>query len=161
MELVLPMQPWIRFAATFGYLGQSRWAPGTVGTLGAIPLAFVLMLLGQEIYVVFTLVFCVLSIFVAQAFENASDKHDSKEIVIDEVAGFLVTMALLPVTWQAFALGFVLFRLLDVLKPFPIGFFDKNVAGGFGVVVDDLVAGLIANVGLQILLAYQPQVFGI
>tara|TARA_B100000749_G_scaffold279661_1_gene273048 strand:+ start:33491 stop:33958 length:468 start_codon:yes stop_codon:yes gene_type:complete len=155
------MQPWIRFTATFGYLGQSPWAPGTVGTIGAIPFAYLLMLAGAEAYVFSTLLFCVFSIFVAQSFENASDNHDSKEIVIDEVAGYLVTMTLLPMTWQSFLLGFVLFRFFDVLKPFPIRFFDKNVGGGFGVVADDLVAGLMANVILQGLLGYYPFVFGV
>ncbi|MEZ4872897.1 MAG: phosphatidylglycerophosphatase A [Bdellovibrionales bacterium] len=81
MELSLPMQPWIRFTATFGYLGQSPWAPGTVGTLGAIPLTLGLMLLGSHTYVIFTCYFVCFLFFVAQAFENASDQHDVRRLL--------------------------------------------------------------------------------
>jgi phosphatidylglycerophosphatase A len=110
------------------------------------------MQLGPLIYMVATLAISILAIFAAEKYERQSDRHDSKEIVIDEMAGMLVTMTWLPITWQAFAVGFLVFRFLDIVKPFPISFFDKKVPGGFGVVVDDLVAGIIGNILLQLVL---------
>lgn len=103
-----------------------------------------------------TLVFAAGSILVAQKFEDdfGGGRHDLPEFVMDEVAGFLVTMALVPFTWSFLLAGFVLFRLLDALKPFPISWFDRKVPGGVGVVADDLVAGIVANILLQVALHY-------
>jgi phosphatidylglycerophosphatase A len=72
--------------------------------------------------------------------------------VIDEVIGFLITMTWLPMTWQAYLAGFLLFRVLDIFKPFPIGYLDEKVPGGLGVVADDVAAGMIANIILQVVL---------
>jgi phosphatidylglycerophosphatase A len=75
--------------------------------------------------------------------------HDSKEIVIDEVVGFLITMTWLPLTWQSLVAGFVVFRFLDIVKPPPIRQLDRKVPGGFGVMVDDVAAGIIGSILLQ------------
>ena len=147
---------WIEFFATMGYTGKSPFAPGTIGTLLSIPIWWALTLLGPLGYIVSTLLFCILAIFISQHHETHLGRHDSSEIVIDEVAGLLVTMALLPVTWKTAILGFLLFRILDIVKPFPISLLDKKVQGGFGVVIDDLAAGLLANMILQFLYQWQP-----
>ncbi|MCB0350379.1 MAG: phosphatidylglycerophosphatase A [Bdellovibrionales bacterium] len=123
--------------------------PGTVGTLGAIPLVLLFSLTGVYGYIVLTFAFTLYAIRIADQYEQMVQDHDSKEIVIDEVVGFLITMFWLPHTWQAFLIGFILFRALDIIKPYPIGYIDKNATGGFGTVVDDLVAGVIANIALQ------------
>lgn len=138
--------------ATFFGIGHISKAPGTWGSLAALPLAFGMMWLGPWPYLLITIAIAILAIFAAEQYEKQSHKHDSKEIVIDEVAGILVTMAMLPMTWQSFVFGFILFRILDIFKPFPIRYFDRHVPGGFGVVADDLVAGLIANIILQLVL---------
>lgn len=143
----------IKIATLFG-IGRIPKAPGTWGSLATIPLIFVLMKLGPIVYMISTLAISILAIYAADIYERQSDRHDSKEIVIDEVAGMLVTMTMLPMTWQAFVVGFVMFRFFDIFKPFPISYFDRKVPGGFGVVVDDLVAGLISNVILQFILYY-------
>ena len=142
---------WIKLSATFFYTGLSPKAPGTVGTLAAIPLVFFAYTLGSEAYVAITVLFTIFSIFICQLYEQRNEVHDSSEIVIDEVAGFLITMALIPLSFKSLVLGFLLFRLFDILKPFPINLLDKKVQGGFGVVVDDLVAGLFANIILQMI----------
>lgn len=136
--------------ATWGGVGKIKTAPGTFGTLAALPFVWILSQTGPLIYMTFTLFFAVFAIFIAEFYERASGTHDSKEVVIDEVVGILISMAWLPQTWQAYLAGFLLFRLLDVVKPPPIRHFDEKVRGGFGVVADDLIAGLITNVVLQI-----------
>ncbi len=142
---------WVSLLATFFYSGLSPKAPGTVGTVASIPLVLFAYYWGSTIYVVLTMLVVISSIFVCQLYEQQNGGHDGGEIVIDEVAGFLITMALIPLTVKSVVLGFILFRLLDILKPFPISYLDKKVKGGFGVVLDDLVAGLIANIILQVL----------
>lgn len=152
----LSKQNLVTILATVGYVGKGPVAPGTLGSLVALAFWYVFTLLSPIGYVVATLAFCIFSIVVCTAYENAMQTHDASEIVIDEVAGMLVALALMPVNWKVAVLGFLLFRLFDVLKPFPIGALDKKVKGGFGVVVDDLVAGLITNICLQLAWRFQP-----
>src|SRR5258708_1520838 len=100
--------------ATWFYLGKIPRAPGTFGSLGAIPLVWAFSLLGPIPYMAATLVFTLLAIFVAHFHEAVSGNHDASEVVIDEVAGMLVTMAWVPFTWPYVILGFLLFRFFDV-----------------------------------------------
>jgi phosphatidylglycerophosphatase A len=141
----------VEVLATWFYLGHLKPAPGTWGTLGAIPLIMLLKFFGPMGYLAGVFGLATLAIVVAQLYEKTRDGHDHCEIVIDEVAGFAVTMTWLPSTWQAWLIGFALFRILDVIKPPPIRWFDRRVPGGVGVVADDLVAGIVANVILQIM----------
>lgn len=145
------MPKWIQLSATWFGLGYLKPAPGTWGTLGAIPLAALLMRLSPVAYMAVTILFAALAIFIAHLYEKQVEGHDASEIVIDEVAGFLVTMAWLPLTWQSFLLGFVVFRVLDAVKPPPISWADRRIRGGVGVVADDLIAGILANAVLQFL----------
>lgn len=138
-------------AQWFG-LGLLPRSPGTFGTLGAIPLVYALVITGEIPYLILTLAFIVFAIWVAHVHESSLRSHDASEIVIDEVAGFLVSMAWVPFEWKWVGLAFVLFRFFDILKPFPINYLDKNVKGGLGTVVDDVAAGLVVNVILQTLL---------
>jgi phosphatidylglycerophosphatase A len=135
--------------ATFFGAGKVPKAPGTMGSLATLPLAYLLSLLGPLFYMAFIVLLFPVGLWAAEAYEHISGSHDSKEIVIDEVLGMLITLTWLPFTWQAVAIGFVLFRVLDIFKPFPIGLIDKKVQGGLGVIADDVVAGIIANVVLQ------------
>ena len=141
----------IKILATFMYAGLSPKAPGTAGTVAAIPFVLGAALLGNIFYVGATISLVIASIFICQLYEQQNQVHDSSEIVIDEVAGFFVAMALLPISFKAFVLAFIIFRLFDILKPFPINYMDKNVQGGFGVVADDVLAGLFTNIILQVL----------
>jgi phosphatidylglycerophosphatase A len=144
------MNELIDFLATAGLSRRVPKGPGTYGTLVAVPLAFLLLKAGPVPYMVAVFLFMVLAIFIAQAYENHHGVHDAKEIVIDEVAGFMIAMTWLPSTWQAFLAAFVVFRTLDISKPFPIGKIDRQVKGGLGVVADDVAAGLITNFFLQV-----------
>lgn len=124
---------------------------GTFGTLGAIPLVFVFSFFGLFAYAGLTFAMIIFAWIVAEAYDVLSQNHDSPEVVIDEVAGFLITMTWLPLTWQAFVVGFVLFRFLDIAKPPPMSIANNRVRGGFGVVLDDVLAGVIANLILQLI----------
>jgi len=139
--------------ATFFYAGCSPKAPGTVGTLATIPLWYLLAQLSILPYMVIVFILSIVGILVAQAYEGMVQKHDSKEIVIDEVVGFLITMTWLPLTWQSVVFGFILFRFFDIVKPPPIRQLDKKIGGGVGVMVDDIAAGIICNIILQIVYA--------
>ena len=143
----------LQVLATWFGCGLSPRAPGTVGTLGAVPLLWLMSSLNPIQYMIATFGFVVLSIWVAHLYELVvSEKHDCPEFVMDEVAGFLVAMVWVPFTWQNLVLGFALFRFFDVLKPFPISWIDRRVHGGVGTVGDDLAAGIGVNVILQVVL---------
>lgn len=137
--------------ATFFGVGRMAKAPGTWGSLAALPLAAFLMLAGPFVHMGACVLLLPLSILAAEAYERRHGTHDSSEIVIDEVLGMCITLTWLPFSWQSFVFGFVLFRLLDILKPFPISYLDRKVQGGVGVVVDDVLAGILANIALQAL----------
>ena len=145
---------WIKILATWFGLGRAPKAPGTVGTLGAIPLAYVFSRFGEYQYMFATVAFTVLSIMVAHVYElTIAEEHDSPEFVMDEVAGFLVAMVWIPFTWPYVLAAFVLFRFFDAVKPWPISVVDAKVPGGVGAVADDLVAGIVTNMILQFVLA--------
>jgi phosphatidylglycerophosphatase A len=141
---------WICILSTWFGCGRVPRAPGTVGTLGALPLAWGLTFLPLTVQVVSILVFVVFTIVVAQAFEDQQGVHDEPAFVMDEVAGFLVAAVGLPWTWMTVLLAFVVFRFLDAVKPWPISWVDRRVRGGFGVVADDLLAGVLTGVLLHV-----------
>lgn len=136
--------------ATWFGLGSIKHAPGTWGTLGAVPLVVALSWAGPWAYMAITMALVVLAMVVSERYQQEHKREDPSEVVIDEVAGFCVTMVMLPITWQALAAGFLLFRFFDVLKPPPIRWFDQSLKGGVGVVADDIVAGVLSNVLLQL-----------
>lgn len=132
--------------------GYLPLAPGTWGTLVAVPLYLALARLPALSYLAAGLVFVALAVAAAGKAERLSGRKDPGFVVIDEMAGFLVAMALIPFGWGTLAAGFVLFRLLDVLKPPPVRAVER-LGGGLGIVGDDLVAGLYANLALRLLTA--------
>jgi phosphatidylglycerophosphatase A len=137
--------------ATLFSIGKFPKAPGTVGTLATIPIWFLLSKAGPIPYMLITLILIPVGVMAAQAYENSVQRHDSKEIVIDEVVGFLITMTWVPMTWQSVVIGFVIFRFLDIVKPPPIRQLDQKVGGGFGVMADDIAAGVIGSVLMQLI----------
>jgi phosphatidylglycerophosphatase A len=135
----------------FGFgSGLSPKAPGTAGTLVALPIWWLFAQTPLWGYALLTLV--VIAVGVPLCGRTARDLgvHDHGGIVIDEIAGFLVTMFAVPVSPLAALSGFLLFRLFDIAKPWPIGWLDKRIEGGTGIMVDDLVAGLYACVLLHL-----------
>jgi phosphatidylglycerophosphatase A len=141
------------FLATGCYAGKLPVAPGTFGSLAALPLCWLLAQLGRPAALGATVLVIAAAVWVAGAAERLLQRKDPGSIVIDEIAGMLVTFSGLPFTAFSAAAGFVLFRILDIAKPFPIGWVEKRLSGGVGIVMDDLVAGVIANLGCRLLLA--------
>ena len=138
--------PAVLIATCFG-AGLARWAPGTAASALALPAAWLLRsYTGTLGLAVATLVVVVVGVWAAGACERRTGTRDSPAIVIDEVAGQWVALLLVPPAPAAYGVGFVLFRLFDVVKPWPIGLIDRHVKGGFGVMLDDLVAGVFAAV---------------
>jgi len=135
--------------SSFFYLGYSPVAPGTVGTLGAVLLFYLISGFSNLEYVLFTIVFIILSVWVSEVARIRLGDSDPSSIVIDEVCGFLVTMILIPPSIINIALGFLLFRFFDILKPPPIRR-SETLPGGLGIVADDVLAGIYANILLQI-----------
>lgn len=136
--------------------GLSPVAPGTFGTLLAIPLYAALAQLNFFGFMLATLLVCLVGIPICGLAAKRAGVHDHPAIVWDEFAGYLVTMAL-PTYWFGFSWhyvlpGFLLFRLFDILKPFPIKWLDQHVKGGFGIMIDDLLAGVFASVCLWALM---------
>lgn len=131
--------------ATWGGMGYLPLAPGTWGTLGAVPLALLLGYLGKTFTFLFLPPFFFLSVWSAGVAEGKLGAEDHPAIVIDEVIGFLLATALLPPRLPILILSFLLFRLFDILKPFPIRWIEGKVSGGLGVVLDDLIAGLFSQ----------------
>ncbi len=103
-------------------------------------------------FLVFVLVFILGAVYVATAAENQMDRTDDPSIVVDEMAGFLIAMAYVPLTAWSMLIGFVLFRALDIFKPPPVNTVEQKISGGLGIVGDDLVAGLMTNVVLQLII---------
>ncbi len=135
--------PILLLAFGFGS-GLSPKAPGTMGTLAAIPLWWLLAQLPLTSYLIVVLIAAVVGITICGRAADQMGVHDHGGIVWDEFVGFWIAMAALPVTWTSMILGFVLFRLFDILKPWPISWLDKKVSGGFGIMIDDVIAGLAA-----------------
>jgi phosphatidylglycerophosphatase A len=136
-KLILGLASW------FG-LGFLPKAPGTWGTLGALPLWWAMADLTWAQYLTVTLTFISVSIWVSHEAEMIFGEHDVSHIVIDEVAGLLVAAFLVPFAWPEVMATFLLFRLFDITKPWPIRWLDRHIGGGVGVVVDDVVAGAAA-----------------
>jgi phosphatidylglycerophosphatase A len=145
-----PPGPWVLLAA-WGPCGYAPWAPGTAGTLGAIPLFYALRGLPLPLYALTVVAFVALASFAAAVAGRYWKVVDASPIVIDEVAGYLVTMALVPWSWSAAIAGFALFRIMDVVKPWPASYFDRRVKSGIGVVMDDVAAGAWAFAALALL----------
>ena len=124
--------------------GLAPVAPGTFGTLAAIPVYLLLARTGTFLYVVVVLGMFALGVWLCRETERALGVHDHPAIVWDEIVGYLVTMFLAPPGWAWVVLGFILFRLFDVWKPFPIRALEQRVRGGLGNMLDDVLAGAYA-----------------
>ncbi len=129
----------------FGFgSGLAKKMPGTMGTLAAIPVYLLCIQFNIWIYLLLTLLVCWFGISICDQAAKQLGEHDFGGIVWDEIAGYLITMALVPFSWTALAVGFVLFRIFDILKPWPIKWVDKKVSGGFGIMLDDILAGVFS-----------------
>lgn len=131
--------------------GLAPWMPGTFGTLAAIPVYLLVAQLPVPAYLGLALVLFLAGIYLCGAAARDAGVHDHPAIVWDEIVGFLITMIAVAPTWQAILAGFLLFRFFDIVKPWPIRLLDRHVSGGLGIMIDDVAAGLLALVCLQLL----------
>jgi phosphatidylglycerophosphatase A len=150
------MRKFLVICATWFGTGFAPIASGTVGTAAAIPLYLALGRLPLPLYLLSTVAFTLFSCWVAGFGEELFGEHDSGKIVIDEVAGYLVTMAGAVLCWQSILVGFFMFRLFDVTKPQPARWFDRSLRNGYGVVLDDIAAGLYACAATHFIMRYIP-----
>ena len=131
--------------------GLSPKAPGTVGTLAALPIYWwFLQDLSLPMYLAVLVFTSLIGIYLCDKTAKDLKVHDHGGIVFDEWVGMWITLLLVPQGWGWLLLGFVLFRFFDIVKPWPIKYFDEKVAGGLGIMLDDIVAGLIALGCLQL-----------
>lgn len=143
--------PAAKWLSTWFGLGLLPVAPGTMGTLGAVPLAYVLALGGTAVYLLGLVAVVAVGTWAAERFVRATGVDDDQRIVIDEVAGYLLTLAPVPKTAAHLLFAFLLFRLFDIWKPQPVRWVDDNLKGGIGVMADDLAAAIYAGLALLLL----------
>ncbi len=142
--------PWHLLATGFGS-GLAKYVPGTMGTLAAIPFYLLLAQLPFGWYLAAVLVAALIGVKICTITSGDMKVHDHGSIVWDEFVGFWITMAIAPtVSWQWVLTGFILFRFFDMVKPWPISWLDKHVKGGFGIMVDDILAGFMAMIALWV-----------
>jgi len=135
----------------FGFgSGLAKKAPGTFGTLAAVPVYCLIAQTGIIFYSLLTVIVTVTGIWICGSAAEKLDEHDFGGIVWDEIAGFLITMWLAPFNWKTIAVGFLLFRLFDIVKLWPIKWLDRKIKGGLGIMIDDVLAAVFAGILLQI-----------
>jgi len=139
----------IHFLA-FGFgSGAMPFAPGTFGTLAALPIYWLMLPLSLWAYLVVVLMMALVGIWLCHVTSRDLGVHDHAGIVWDEIVGYLITMIAAPSGWQWIVAGFVLFRFFDIIKPWPIGWVDRRVHGGLGIMLDDVLAAILAWAVLQ------------
>ena len=140
---------WMSTGLGIGYIPL---APGTFGTLWGLLIFYLCRDLPWQLVAGGTLIFILWAVYCAHLTEETLGSHDSSVIVLDEVVGYLVTVIAIPFSVKTLVLAFLLFRLFDIVKPYPIRLIDRRWGGGWGVVMDDVLAGVFANLCLRVIL---------
>lgn len=146
----LLLHPWHFFSLGFGS-GLAPFAPGTFGTVAAIPLYLLCLNLSLQMYIGLIVIAFAIGVYWCDFTSKALGVHDHSGIVWDEIVGFFITMIAVPPTVLNIVIGFLLFRLFDIWKPWPISVLDKQVHGGLGIMVDDILAGVFSLAILQLI----------
>ena len=137
---------WVAFGAGAGLVPR---APGTAGTAVAVPIYAAVAAEPMAIYLLVVALVVALGVWACGRTARDLGVHDHPGIVLDEIAGFLVTMTALPFDWPWMVAGFVVFRVLDIVKPWPVSLADRRIGGGLGIMLDDVIAGVLACVALH------------
>jgi phosphatidylglycerophosphatase A len=151
---------WWWLATWFGS-GLAPKASGTVGSIAALPFAYVIQKMGG----LYALPVATLMVFFAgwwasnQYLKHSASRDDPKEIVVDEVAGIWLLLCALPHSWHGYLIGFVMFRFFDVLKPWPISVADREIKGGFGIMFDDILAAIYPVIILLLVQIFLPNFY--
>jgi len=146
----------ILFISSGGFIGKIPVASGTVGSVLGLPICYFLSIAKVQIAILFTLLFVIFSTWIAHRAEKLLGEKDPGYIVIDEIAGLLVVFIGIPFNLLNGVAGFLIFRIMDILKPFPARMLEKHLPGGAGVVMDDVAAGLYSNLLLRALVVLFP-----
>jgi len=147
-------QKFVVVLATGFYSGYAPIASGTFGTVVGLPFCYLLSRLDPFEAMLYMVCFAGLAVWLAGEAEKVFEEKDSGLIVIDEMVGVLVTLLFIPWGIKSVVVGFFLFRLMDIVKPFPIRRLERSLPGGWGVVGDDVLAGVYANVALRVVMAF-------
>lgn len=146
----------VMFLATGCFIGNISFAPGTLGSILGLPLCFFFSKMDLAVAAAATVILIFAAVWIAHEAEKFLQQKDPNTIVIDEIAGLVVTLLGLPFNLFCVAAGFLIFRLLDIFKPFPIRLLENRLSGGTGIVMDDVAAGLASNLILRIILFINP-----
>ncbi len=138
------------FISTLFYIGYIPVAPGTVGTLVAF-LLYGLLKPSFHVQVILIPFTYLVGVFTAQKTETILQESDSPRIVIDEFLGYMVSVFMLDMTWRNLVVAFILFRIFDILKPFPIKYIEKRLRGGYAIMTDDIIAGIYTGIFMRLL----------
>lgn len=141
--------------ATFFYIGYVPIIPGTFGSLATFVPYFFLSYLTWPFYLAGIILVVAMGIWAAGNMEKTTKIIDPSFVVVDEVAGQLITLFLVPFSWPAMIAGFIIFRILDIIKPFPAGRAEK-LPGGWGIMLDDVLVGVYGNLVLQLIFVVLP-----
>jgi len=142
----------IMLIATGFYSGYLPKAPGTWGSLVGLLLVYLLNYFSLPVYLTVTVFLFMIGTFSAGEAEKILDNHDPGIVVIDEIVGMLIAMIAVPLSPLTMLLGFFLFRVFDIVKPFPVNIFDQRFHGGLGIMLDDMMAGIYSLLSLQLLI---------
>ncbi|MBI5810165.1 MAG: phosphatidylglycerophosphatase A [Deltaproteobacteria bacterium] len=142
----------VKFLASGAYAGYSPVAPGTVGTLWGAAIVFFLKGVSPYSYAAITAAVTLASIYLAGQAIEIYAKKDPPHVVCDEISGYLVSFFLMPFSFFNIILLFLLFRIFDILKPYPAGAIDERLPGGAGVVLDDVASGVYANIAAHLII---------
>jgi len=132
--------------------GLAPKAPGTFGTLMVVPIYLLIKDLELSVYITIVAAATIAGIYICDRSSKLLGVHDHPGIVWDEFAGFLITMIAVPFDWIWLLLGFLLFRFFDIVKPWPIKPVDANMQGGLGIMMDDVIAGILAAMSLHLII---------
>jgi len=147
--------------ATGGYIGYIPVAPGTWGSVLGVAVYWLVSALPLSAALLLTALLAAVAVWIAHQAEIILRTQDPGQIVIDEVIGMMVALTALPMLPMVWIAAFFLFRFFDILKPFPIGYLEKKCPGGLGIVIDDVIAGVAANLLLRVLLIFEvPPLIG-
>ncbi|TDF39795.1 phosphatidylglycerophosphatase A [Alteromonadaceae bacterium M269] len=145
----------IHFLALGFGSGLAPFMPGTFGSLAALPVVYVVFSLPLVFSLILIALSCIVGIWICGKTADDMGVHDHSGIVWDEIAGMLVTFLGIAISWQTLVAGFLLFRLFDIVKPWPISYLDKHLDGGLGIMLDDILAGIAACACLHGLVYWQ------
>lgn len=145
--------PYHLLALGFGS-GLAPKAPGTFGSFAAIPFCIALIYTPIFVQILIIIITFIIGIIVCNRTEQDMGEHDNSAIVIDEFVGMFISVIAFPAIWYSVLLAFIFFRIFDVLKPYPISYLDKKIAGGIGIMLDDVLAGIYAAIFSHLVLYF-------